>query len=119
MQRNEEVVANGKWDSVVHHLHLLGFFQGRLSSSVDSAVSSMKSFCENQMSRMFEGVLSTGLYRSLEPITIFLNVNIMLSADILVRLITIKGLEVAVHICFRPQNFLFFEFLTACDKPVI
>ena len=35
----------------------------------------------------------------------------MLSADILIRLITIKGWKVAAHISSRPQNFLFFEFL--------
>ena len=43
----------------------------------------------------------------------------MLSADILVRWIIIKGWKITVHISSRPQNFLFFEFLTACDKPVI
>lgn len=48
------------------------------------------------------------------------NINIMLSADILARLVTIKGRKVAEHLSSRPQNFIFFLLIliTACDKQV-
>lgn len=48
------------------------------------------------------------------------NINIMLSADILARLVTITGRKVAAHLSSRPQNFIYFLLIliTACDKQV-
>ena len=59
-----------EWDSVVHHFHLLRFLRETILFSRLFSVFH-EEFCENQMRRMVEGVLSTGLYRSLEPIVIF------------------------------------------------
>jgi len=59
-----------EWDSVVHRLHLLRFSRETILFSGLFGVFH-EEFCENQMRRIFEGVLSTGLYRSLEPIVIF------------------------------------------------